>query len=130
MRPYLARVEQEWIALGRNRLAGRKRSILSLVTLFAPMFPDQKEAMAQAIEGEFGEGGKIRSPAPGEPDRDPKGRKPAVGIDREARVGEETCIMGRCPMLRAPSLKRCYDHLKKHRDAVRRYNVKQRQRSA
>lgn len=62
MSPYLARVEQEWIALGRDRLAGRKASIPSLVHRFAESFPDFEEAMAQAIEAEPAEIRKTSTP--------------------------------------------------------------------
>ncbi len=121
MRPYLARVEQEWIALGRNHLAGRKRSILSLVTLFAPEFPDLKEAMGQAIEAELTDAGKVRGRKP---------TKPNGYEDALARDGQHRCVTPGCVMRRMPKRKRCLAHLEKHREQARRWYQAHKQRRA
>ncbi len=122
MRPYLARVEQEWIALGRNILAGRKLSILSLVTRFATMFPDQKEAMAQAIEAELSDAGKTKQ------GKNPGGRKPALrpngnGEESDALPGQQLCNYSACVNPRAPNRKACFFHLEKHREYARLWSL-------
>lgn len=131
MRPYLAAVEQEWIALGRKPLAGRKASILSLVTSYPRAFPDITEAMSQAIEAELSDAGKTRQ------GKDTRGRKPALrpegngnGDVPDARLGERRCNQAPCKKVAAPERKKCFPHLEKQREAARIWARNHRTRSA
>ncbi len=121
LRPYLARVEQEWIALGRNHLAGRRSSLLSLVKQFAPSFPDLNEAMAQAIEAELEDSGKTR------------GRKPTEANGyQDVLAGREElrCAYPHCQMKRMPKRVRCLAHLKKQRETGRHWYAKHKKATA
>lgn len=124
MSPYLARVEQEWIALGRDRLAGRRSSLLSLVKQFAPLFPDLKEAMEQAIEAELSDAGKTR----GRPPTNGNGYRPFKDVI--ALPGQHLCKERGCRMRRYTKRKRCLAHLAKQREWSRQWYTKHKKATA